>query len=113
HHCAARNGGHFMTFLAPMFLLGAVGIALGIVGLHFIVIRAPRSTVLPTARFVPETRATTVASATRPSDLLLMALRVLTVLAAGAALAKPVFQPGRRATAGVILVDVSRSVRDT
>jgi hypothetical protein len=102
-----------MTFLAPSFLLGAFVVALGIVGLHFIVIRAPRSAVLPTARFVPETRATTVASASRPSDLLLMVLRVLTVLAAGAALAKPVFQPGRRPTAGVILVDVSRSVRDT
>jgi hypothetical protein len=102
-----------MTFLAPLFLLGAFVIAAGIIGLHFIVIRPPRSAVLPTARFVPETRATTVASASRPSDWLLMALRVLTVLAAGAGLAKPVFEPGRRATAGVILVDVSRSVRDT
>src|SRR4029079_13887345 len=64
-------------------------------------------------RFVPDTRATTVARDRRPSDLLLMLLRLLTVLAAGAALAKPVLTPSRRAEARVILVDVSRSARDS
>ena len=102
-----------MTFVAPWFLVGAFAVASAIVAMHFIVIRPPRSAVLPTARFVPETRATAVASASRPSDLLLMLLRVLTVLAAGAALAKPVFHASRSTTAGVILVDASRSVRDT
>ena len=102
-----------MTFLAPGFLVGALAVAAAIVALHFIVTRQPRAAVLPTARFVPNTPATTVARARRPSDLLLMLLRVLLVLAAGAGMAKPVLTPKRGAQARVILVDVSRSARDS
>lgn len=100
-----------MRFLAPGFLFASLGVAAAIVALHFIVTRQPRAAILPTARFVPATPATTVARARRPSDLLLMLLRVLTVLAAGAGLAKPVITPSRAAEARVILVDVSRSAR--
>lgn len=102
-----------MTFLAPGYLIAAVAVAAIIAALHFIVVRQPRSTMLPTARFVPDTRATTVAPAHRPSDWPVMLLRVLIVLAAGAGLAKPVLSPSRGATARVILVDVSRSARDS
>ena len=102
-----------MTFLAPGFLFASLAVAAGIVALHFIVTRQPRAALLPTARFVPDTPATTVARARRPSDLLLMFLRVLLVLAAGAGLAKPVLTPRRGAQARVILVDVSRSGRDS
>ncbi len=102
-----------MTFLAPGFLFASLAVAAGIVALHFIVTRQPRAAILPTARFVPDTRATAVARARRPSDLLLMFLRVLLVLAAGAGLAKPVLAPSRGASARVILVDVSRSARDS
>jgi hypothetical protein len=102
-----------MTFLAPGFLFASLAVAAAIVGLHFIVTRQPRSAILPTARFVPNTRATTVAPARRPSDLLLMLLRVLLVLAAGAGLAKPILTPRRGAQARVIVVDVSRSARDS
>jgi hypothetical protein len=102
-----------MTFLAPGFVFASLAVAAAIVTLHFIVTRQPRAAILPTARFVPDTRATTVARARRPSDLLLMLLRVLTVLAAGAGLAKPVLTPSRRAEVRVILVDVSRSARDS
>ena len=102
-----------MTFLTPGFLFASLAVAATIVALHFLVIRQPRAAILPTARFVPDTRATTVARDARPSDLLLMLLRVLTVLAAGAALAKPVLTPSRGAEARVILVDVSRSARDS
>lgn len=102
-----------MTFLAPGFLFAALAALAGIVALHFIVTRQPRAAVLPTARFVPDTRATTVAPAPRPSDLRLMFLRVLIVLAAGAGLARPVLKPSRAAEARVILIDVSRSARDS
>jgi hypothetical protein len=102
-----------MSFLAPGFLFAALAVAAAIVALHFIVTRQPRAGILPTARFVPDTRATAIAPARRPSDLLLMFLRVLLVLAAGAGLAKPVFKPSRGAEARVILVDVSRSARDS
>ena len=102
-----------MTFLAPGFLFASLAVAAAIVALHFIVIRQPRAAILPTARFVPDTRATTVARDRRPSDLLLMLLRVLTVLAAGAGLARPLLTPSRGAQARVILVDASRSARDS
>ena len=102
-----------MTFLAPGFFFASLGVAAAIVALHFIVTRQPRAAILPTARFVPDTRATTVARAPRPSDLPLLLLRVLTILTAGAGLAKPVLTPSRGAEARVILVDVSRSARDS
>jgi hypothetical protein len=76
-----------MTFLAPGFFFASLGISAAIVALHFIVTRQPRAGILPTARFVPDMPANATARATRPSDLLLMLLRILLVLAAGTALA--------------------------
>jgi hypothetical protein len=102
-----------MTFLAPGFFYASLAVAAAVAALHFIVTRQPRAGILPTARFVPDLPANATARATRPSDLLLMLLRVLIVLAAGAGLAKPVVKPSRGAEARVILMDVSRSVSDT
>src|SRR5688500_6803123 len=101
-----------MTFLAPGFLYAAIAVAAVIVGLHFIVRRQPRAGILPTARFVLDTRATAVAASRRPTDLLLMFIRMLIVLAAGAGMAKPVLTPSRSPEARVILLDVSRPARD-
>ena len=101
-----------MTFLAPGFFLASLAVAAAVVALHFIVTRQPRAGVLPTARFVPDLPATATARATRPSDLLLMLWRVLPVLAIGTGLARPVLKPSREADARVILVDVSRAVKD-
>ena len=100
-----------MTFLSPGFLYAALAVTAAVVALHFIVTRQPRAGVLPTARFIPDLPATATATAMRPTDLLLMLLRVLLVLAVGAALAKPVLKPSRGASARVILVDVSRASR--
>jgi len=102
-----------MTLLAPGFFYASLAVAAAVVALHFIVTRQPRAGILPTARFVPDLPATATARATRPSDIPLMLLRVLLVLAAGAGLAKPILKPSRGAEARVILADVSRSVRDT
>jgi hypothetical protein len=102
-----------VTFLAPGFFFASLAVAAGVVALHFIVTRQPRAGILPTARFVPNLPATATAKHTRPSDLLLMLLRVLLVVAAGTGLARPVFRPSRGAEARVILADVSRSTRDT
>jgi hypothetical protein len=99
-----------MTFLSPAYLLGALMVAGGIVLLHFIVTKQPRSSVFPTARFVPELPAKATSRAARPSDLLLMLLRVLVVIAAGAGLARPVVQPSRATVGQLILADVSRAV---
>jgi hypothetical protein len=102
-----------MTFLAPGFFFASLAVAAGVIALHFIVTRQPRAEILPTARFVPNLPATATARHTRPSDILLMLLRVLLVLAAGAGMARPIFKPSRGAEARVILADVSRSVRDS
>jgi hypothetical protein len=102
-----------MTFLAPGFFFASLAVAAAVVALHFIVTRQPRAGILPTARFVPNMPATATARATRPSDIPLMLLRVLLVLAAGAGLAKPVLKPSRGAEARVILADVSRSFSDS
>jgi len=102
-----------MTFLAPEFFLASLAVAAAVAALHFIVTRQPRAGILPTARFVPDLPANATARATRPSDLLLMLLRVLLVLAVGAGLAKPIVKPSRGAEARVILMDVSRSVTDS
>ena len=99
-----------MTFLSPLFLWGAVAAAAGIIALHFLVTKQPRASVLPTARFVPDSPATATARDARPSDLLLLLLRVIVVLAAGAALAKPIMKPGRDALRRIFVLDVSRSV---
>jgi hypothetical protein len=101
-----------MSFLAPGFFYASLAVAAAVVALHFIVTRQPRAAVLPTARFVPNLPANATARATRPSDLLLMLLRVLLVLLIGAGLARPIFKPSRNKRARVILVDASRSVGD-
>lgn len=102
-----------MTFLAPGFFLASLAVAAAVVALHFIVTRQPRAGILPTARFVPDLPAKATARATRPSDLLLLLLRVLLVLAAGAGLAKPVVKPTRAANARVFLMDLSRASTDS
>lgn len=101
-----------MMFLVPGFFFASLAVAAAVVALHLIVAKQPRAAVLPTARFVPELPANATARATRPSDLLLMLLRVLLVLAIGTGLARPIFKPSRNPNARVILVDASRSVGD-
>ena len=102
-----------MTFLAPGFFYAALAVAAGIGALHFIVTRQPRAAVLPTARFVPDSPATAIVRDARPSDLLLMLLRMLIVLAAGAGLARPVIKPSRESVGRVFLIDASRAVANT
>jgi hypothetical protein len=99
-----------MTFLSPLFLWGAITAAAAIVALHFLVTKQPRASVLPTARFVPDSPATATARDARPSDLLLMLLRVIVVLATGAALARPIMKPAREPLRRIFLLDTSRAV---
>jgi hypothetical protein len=102
-----------VTFIAPGFLFAALAVAVGIVALHFIVTRQPRAVILPTARFVPDSPATAIVRDARPNDLLVMLLRVLIVLAAGTALARPIIKPSRQPVGRVFIVDVSRSPAST
>jgi hypothetical protein len=99
-----------VTFLAPAFLFAAALAALAVVAIHFIVTREPRMVPLPTARFAPARPVRARARALRPQDLLLLLLRVLLLLAVGAALAQPILRPQQRALVRILLVDRSRAV---
>ena len=101
-----------MSFLTPLaFALGVVG-ALAVVAVHLLTTERPPREILPTARFVPLVEARAVARSRRPTDLFLLALRVLVVLLVGAAFARPVLDaPGPRVRS-VVLLDVSGAVAD-
>lgn len=98
-----------MTFLVPGFLYAALAAAAAVVALHLIVTHQPRALAFPTTRFVPDVPAAATSRVVRPYDLLLLLLRVLLLLAAGSALARPVLKPRRERTARVIVADVSGS----
>lgn len=101
-----------MTLLAPLFLAAAAAVAAGVVALHLLARQRPRDAAFPTARFVPDRPARAPSRALRPADLRLLALRVLTVLLAGAALAQPVRTPPRKAIRRVVALDLSRALAD-
>ena len=101
-----------MTFVAPIFLLAGVGVAGAILLMHFLARRRPRPAILPTARFVPDRPARWPSRAPRPTDLFLLALRVLAVLVIAAAFAQPVRSPARAAIVRVVLVDRGSGVGD-
>lgn len=98
-----------MSFAAPWALALAAAAAAGVVLLHFLA-RRRRTAPLPTTRFIPEAPATATTRAARPTDLVLLALRVLALLLIGAAFAEPVWRPERRPLARVVLLDASRAV---
>ena len=88
-----EDGAGTMTFLAPVFLAAGAAVAGAIVLLHFLARRRPRPAVLPTARFVPDRPARWPSRAPRPTDLLLLALRVLAIVTIAAAFAGPIRAP--------------------
>jgi hypothetical protein len=93
-----------MSFLSPGWILVA-GVASAVVAaMHLIAWQLPRAVPLPTARFVPDEPARRAARTIRPSDLLLLALRVAMLMAVGFALAGPVFRATPAGTARVIAV---------
>ncbi len=97
-----------MTFGAPIWLAAAGVVAGVVVGLHLLTRRSPRTFLFPTARFIPDRPANAPAPATRPTDLLLLLLRVAVVLLLGAAFARPRTDPPRRLRT-VVALDRSRS----
>jgi hypothetical protein len=101
-----------VTFLAPAFLVAGIAVAGAVVLLHFLARRRPRPAVLPTARFVPDRPARWPSRAPRPTDWLLLALRVLAIVAIATAFAGPIREPDHAVTRRVVLVDRSRAVGD-
>jgi hypothetical protein len=101
-----------VTFLAPVFLAAGAAAAGVIMLLHFLARRRPRPAILPTARFVPDRPARWPSRAPRPTDWLLLALRVLAIIAIAAAFAQPIREAKRGVTARIVLVDRSLGVAD-
>ena len=99
-----------MTLLAPWFLAAAVLAAVATVLLHLIAVQRPPAVDFPTARFIPDAPARARARAPRPTDRLLLLLRVLALLLAGLAFARPVVLPERQGVRRVVLADRSRAV---
>jgi hypothetical protein len=97
-----------MSFGAPMFAWVSAAVALATVALHLLAWRRPPESPLPTARFAPERPVRMVSRAVRPADIALLALRVLMIMLAGTALARPTFSPRREGNGRVIVVDRSR-----
>lgn len=101
-----------MSFLAPLSLVLGAAAAAAVVALHLITTRRPPSAPLPTARFVPVAAAQAVARVSRPTDILLLALRALAVLLIGIAFARPVLDAAGPSVRTVVMLDVSRAVAD-
>ncbi|HET7188831.1 MAG TPA: BatA domain-containing protein [Gemmatimonadaceae bacterium] len=99
-----------MTFLAPWALVIGGFAAAGTVLLHLVARQRPAAYLLPTTRFIPDRRTLVSRVARRPRDLLLLALRVVLLLSAAAAFARPVLAPSRAARARLIMLDRSGSV---
>ena len=96
-----------MTFLAPGWLAVAGALGAGVVILHLLARRRPRTWVFPTARFIPDRPTTAASLAARPTDLSLLMYRLLMVSLVGIALARPVTPPSA-GTVHLLLIDRSR-----
>lgn len=79
-----------MSFALPWLFALGVATAVGVVALHLLSTQRPPARPLPTARFVPASDLRAVSRTSRPTDLLLLALRVLAVLLIAAAFAQPI-----------------------
>lgn len=99
-----------ITFVAPLFLVAGALAALVPLALHLIRRRPPTRSPLPTARFLSEDARSSI-RVSRPTDRLLMALRMLLLLLFGAALARPAWVPSPSGTREVVLLDRSAAMR--
>jgi hypothetical protein len=99
-----------LTFAVPGFLLaGALAMLLPL-ALHLIRRRPPVRAPLPTTRFLVEDPRNAV-RVSRPTDLRLLALRMLLLLLLGLALARPAWIPAPQGTSTVILLDRGAAMR--
>lgn len=94
-----------LSALFPGFVVAGALLALIPLGLHFFTRRPPEREPLPTARFLREDAPTLVRPQRKPTDLLLLAVRIGIALAIGAALAGLTWSPARQGVGTVVLVD--------
>jgi hypothetical protein len=94
-----------LSFAVPWVFGVAVGAAAVVFGLHLLSVRTPPVLLLPTARFVPGGDARAVARQPRLNDLLLLVLRVLALLCAGAAIAGVQWSSSRASRLRLVIAD--------
>lgn len=99
-----------LTFAAPAFLLAGALAMLVPLALHLIRRRPPMRAPLPTARFLVEDPRNAV-RVSRPTDLPLLALRMLLLLLLGLGLARPAWLPAPEGTSTVVLLDRGSAMR--
>ena len=102
-----------MTLLAPVWLMLAGAAALAVAALHFIATHRLERTPLPTARFIAANDVHAVARAARPADPWLLVVRVLALLALGAAFGGLRFVSGGETVRRVLVADRSRAATVT
>ena len=93
-----------LTLAAPAFLIAGALAMLVPLALHLIRRRPPGRVALPTARFLAEDPRNAV-RVSRPTDLPLLALRMLLLLLVGAAFSRPAWIPAPEGTSTVVLLD--------
>ena len=96
-----------MSFLSPMTLVMTAVATLVITALHFLSVRRPPVLLLPTARFVVARDVRAVSRNARPSDLLLLLLRLFALWCAGVAMAGPRWVAEAQGIGHVIVADIS------
>jgi hypothetical protein len=101
-----------MSFIAPWMLFAGAAASLGIVLLHLLSTRRPPVVTLPTARFVPESDVRAVARASKPTDLLLLLLRVLAVLLIALGFAQPIPNAPGPAVRSVVALEWTTALVD-
>ena len=100
-----------MSWLNPIAFVGLLALAVPIL-VHLFGRRVAKRQLFSSLRLLRDAKPTP-ATRSRPSDVLLLVLRCLTIAAAVAALAQPLWTGDgeRRAVARVILIDSSTSMR--
>jgi hypothetical protein len=99
-----------MPFESVGVLWATAVAAMGVIAIHLLSWRRPQPRWLPTSRFVPVAAQRALSRRVRPSDLGLLALRLLAILSIGLAVAGPALSLRRGGVARVILADRSRAV---
>ena len=95
-----------MIGFALPWMLGAGAVAVvAIAALHFLSVRQPQELVLPTARFLIEREVRAVSRTRRPSDLLLLLLRIAALLCVSLAAADAWWHRARSTRLNVIVAD--------
>ncbi|MCC6318802.1 MAG: hypothetical protein IT361_14065 [Gemmatimonadaceae bacterium] len=101
-----------MAFASPLVWWAVAAAVAGIGALHLLSWRRPRPRLLPTARFLPAATQPSRFRRLEPSDLSVLAIRVLAILAIGAAAVGPLLRWRVGGVARVVVVDRSRAVAD-